>query len=183
MIVGEAGRERGPAGQAFVGIDDQLMDMFLGHRHEPRARPLHHKHFSSGAAGNRRPPSPSEPSASPSRRHIELARDRDRGAGRRHGGEGVLNTTRHHRLRGKWTSLTLDDGMAEVRAPRPSTRPTCCAPPANARLGRPAVARQAAEGAGGEGEEMTPHSSKSPSVSLRTIHLILRSRAKRASKG
>ncbi len=77
MIVGEApGADEDRLGKPFVGVSGQLMDrMFDCHRHEPRARSLHHQHPVLAAA---RQPHADRPQQAVcmafTRRHIELAR-------------------------------------------------------------------------------------------------------------
>ena len=136
MIVGEApGRRRGPARQAVRRRQRPAHGPHvLGHRHESRARPLHHQHSLLAAAGQ--PHADFVRAGDLPRLHAPPHRTRqaeDRGAGRRHRSEGRPEHDRgHHRLRGKWTTLTLDDAPRS-RSSRPSTPPICCAPPASKR--------------------------------------------------
>lgn len=119
MIVGEApGADEDRLGKPFVGVSGQLMDRMFSAIGMSRERDLYITNILFWRPPGNRTPTLSEQAIclAFTRRHIELARPKIVVLAGGTAVKAVLNTTEGiTRLRGKWTSLTLDDG-SEVPA-------------------------------------------------------------------
>jgi DNA polymerase len=119
MIVGEApGADEDRLGKPFVGVSGQLMDRMFAAIGMSRERDLYITNVLFWRPPGNRTPTLSEQAIclAFTRRHIELARPKIVVLAGGTAVKAVLNTTEGiTRLRGKWTTLTLDDG-SEVPA-------------------------------------------------------------------
>jgi DNA polymerase len=119
MIVGEApGADEDRLGKPFVGVSGQLMDRMFAAIGMSRERDLYITNILFWRPPGNRTPTLSEQAIclAFTRRHIELARPKVVVLAGGTAVKAVLNTTEGiTRLRGKWTTLTLDDG-SEVPA-------------------------------------------------------------------
>ena len=114
MIVGEApGADEDRLGKPFVGVSGQLMDRMFAAIGMSRERDLYITNILFWRPPGNRTPTLSEQAIclAFTRRHIELARPKVVVLAGGTAVKAVLNTTEGiTRLRGKWTTLTLDDG-------------------------------------------------------------------------
>lgn len=119
MIVGEApGADEDRLGKPFVGVSGQLMDRMFSAIGMSRERDLYITNILFWRPPGNRTPTLAEQATclAFTRRHIELARPKIVVLAGGTAVKAVLNTTEGiTRLRGKWTTLTLDDG-SEVPA-------------------------------------------------------------------
>jgi uracil-DNA glycosylase family 4 len=119
MIVGEApGADEDRLGKPFVGVSGQLMDRMFSAIGMSRERDLYITNILFWRPPGNRTPTLSEQAIclAFTRRHIELAKPKIVVLAGGTAVKAVLNTTEGiTRLRGKWTTLTLDDG-SEVPA-------------------------------------------------------------------
>lgn len=119
MIVGEApGADEDRLGKPFVGVSGQLMDRMFAAIGMSRERDLYITNILFWRPPGNRTPTLSEQATclAFTRRHIELARPKVVVLAGGTAVKAVLNTAEGiTRLRGKWTTLTLDDG-SEVPA-------------------------------------------------------------------
>ena len=114
MIVGEApGADEDRLGKPFVGVSGQLMDRMFEAIGMSRERDLYITNILFWRPPGNRTPTLSEQAIclAFTRRHIELAKPKVVVLAGGTAVKAVLNTTEGiTRLRGKWTTLTLDDG-------------------------------------------------------------------------
>lgn len=114
MIVGEApGADEDRLGKPFVGVSGQLMDRMFAAIGMSRASDLYITNILFWRPPGNRTPTLAEQAIclAFTRRHIELARPKLVVLAGGTSAKAVLDTTEGiMRLRGKWTSLTLDDG-------------------------------------------------------------------------
>ena len=114
MIVGEApGADEDRLGKPFVGVSGQLMDRMFSAIGMSRERDLYITNILFWRPPGNRTPTLSEQAIclAFTRRHIELAKPKLVVLAGGTAVKAVLNTTDGiTRLRGKWTTLTLDDG-------------------------------------------------------------------------
>jgi uracil-DNA glycosylase family 4 len=114
MIVGEApGADEDRLGKPFVGVSGQLMDRMFAAIGMSRERDLYITNILFWRPPGNRTPTLSEQATclAFTRRHIELAKPKIVVLAGGTAVKAVLNTTEGiTRLRGKWTTLTLDDG-------------------------------------------------------------------------
>lgn len=114
MIVGEApGADEDRLGKPFVGVSGQLMDRMFAAIGMSRERDLYITNILFWRPPGNRTPTLSEQAIclAFTRRHIELAKPKIVVLAGGTAVKAVLNTTEGiTRLRGKWTTLTLDDG-------------------------------------------------------------------------
>ncbi|MBX9943395.1 MAG: uracil-DNA glycosylase [Reyranella sp.] len=114
MIVGEApGADEDRIGKPFVGVSGQLLDRMFDAIGMSRARDLYITNILFWRPPGNRTPTLAEQAIclAFTRRHIELARPRVLVLAGGTAAKAVLDTTEGiMRLRGKWTSLRLDDG-------------------------------------------------------------------------
>jgi len=114
MIVGEApGADEDRLGKPFVGVSGQLMDRMFDAIGMSRERDLYITNILFWRPPGNRTPTLAEQAVclAFTRRHIELARPRVLVLAGGTAAKAVLDTTEGiMRLRGKWTSLKLDDG-------------------------------------------------------------------------
>jgi len=119
MIVGEApGADEDRLGKPFVGVSGQLMDRMFSAIGMSRERDLYITNILFWRPPGNRTPTLSEQAIclAFTRRHIELAKPKIVVLAGGTAVKAVLNTTEGiTRLRGKWTTLMLDDG-SEVPA-------------------------------------------------------------------
>lgn len=119
MIVGEApGADEDRLGKPFVGVSGQLMDRMFSAIGMSRERDLYITNILFWRPPGNRTPTLAEQATclAFTRRHIELAKPKIVVLAGGTAVKAVLNTTEGiTRLRGKWTTLTLDDG-SEVPA-------------------------------------------------------------------
>lgn len=119
MIVGEApGADEDRLGKPFVGVSGQLMDRMFAAIGMSRERDLYITNILFWRPPGNRTPTLSEQAIclAFTRRHIELAKPKVVVLAGGTAVKAVLNTTEGiTRLRGKWTTLKLDDG-SEVPA-------------------------------------------------------------------
>jgi DNA polymerase len=119
MIVGEApGADEDRLGKPFVGVSGQLMDRMFASIGMSRERDLYITNILFWRPPGNRTPTLAEQAIclAFTRRHIELAKPKIVVLAGGTAVKAVLNTTEGiTRLRGKWTTLTLDDG-SEVPA-------------------------------------------------------------------
>jgi len=119
MIVGEApGADEDRLGKPFVGVSGQLMDRMFAAIGMSRERDLYITNILFWRPPGNRTPTLSEQAIclAFTRRHIELAKPKIVVLAGGTAVKAVLNTTEGiTRLRGKWTTLKLDDG-SEVPA-------------------------------------------------------------------
>ena len=121
MIVGEApGADEDRLGKPFVGVSGQLMDRMFDAIGMSRARDLYITNILFWRPPGNRTPTLAEQAVCMAftRRHIELARPKVLVLAGGTAAKSVLDTTEGiMRLRGKWTSLSLDDGSAVPALP------------------------------------------------------------------
>lgn len=121
MIVGEApGADEDRLGKPFVGVSGQLMDRMFEAIGMSRERDLYITNILFWRPPGNRTPTLAEQAVCMAftRRHIELAQPRVLVLAGGTAAKSVLDTTEGiMRLRGKWTSLTLDDGNAVPTLP------------------------------------------------------------------
>ena len=121
MIVGEApGADEDRLGKPFVGVSGQLMDRMFDAIGMSRERDLYITNILFWRPPGNRTPTLAEQAVCMAftRRHIELARPKVLVLAGGTAAKSVLDTTEGiMRLRGKWTSLTLDDGSAVPTLP------------------------------------------------------------------
>lgn len=114
MIVGEApGADEDRLGKPFVGVSGQLLDRMFEAIGMSRARDLYITNILFWRPPGNRTPTLAEQSIclAFTRRHIELARPKLLVLAGGTAAKAVLDTTEGiMRLRGKWTTLRLDDG-------------------------------------------------------------------------
>ena len=114
MIVGEApGADEDRLGKPFVGVSGQLMDRMFSAIGMSRERDLYITNILFWRPPGNRTPTLSEQAIclAFTRRHIELAKPKVVVLAGGTAVKAVLNTTEGiTRLRGKWSTLTLDDG-------------------------------------------------------------------------
>jgi uracil-DNA glycosylase family 4 len=121
MIVGEApGADEDRLGKPFVGVSGQLMDRMFDAIGMSRERDLYITNILFWRPPGNRTPTLAEQAICMAftRRHIELARPKVLVLAGGTAAKSVLDTTEGiMRLRGKWTSLNLDDGSAVPTLP------------------------------------------------------------------
>jgi uracil-DNA glycosylase family 4 len=121
MVVGEApGADEDRLGKPFVGVSGQLMDRMFEAIGMSRERDLYITNILFWRPPGNRTPTLSEQAICMAftRRHIELARPKVLVLAGGTAAKSVLDTTEGiMRLRGKWTSLSLDDGSAVPTLP------------------------------------------------------------------
>ena len=121
MIVGEApGADEDRLGKPFVGVSGQLMDRMFDAIGMSRERDLYITNILFWRPPGNRTPTLAEQAICMAftRRHIELARPKVLVLAGGTAAKSVLDTTEGiMRLRGKWTSLALDDGSAVPALP------------------------------------------------------------------
>jgi uracil-DNA glycosylase len=121
MIVGEApGADEDRLGKPFVGVSGQLMDRMFEAIGMSRERDLYITNILFWRPPGNRTPTLAEQAVCMAftRRHIELARPKVLVLAGGTAAKSVLDTTEGiMRLRGKWTSLSLDDGTAVPALP------------------------------------------------------------------
>jgi DNA polymerase len=121
MIVGEApGADEDRMGKPFVGASGQLLDRMFEAIGMSRERDLYITNILFWRPPGNRTPTLAEQAVCMAftRRHIELARPRVLVLAGGTAAKSVLDTTDGiMRLRGKWTSLSLDDGSAVPTLP------------------------------------------------------------------
>jgi len=121
MIVGEApGADEDRLGKPFVGVSGQLMDRMFDAIGMSRARDLYITNILFWRPPGNRTPTLAEQAVCMAftRRHIELARPKVLVLAGGTAAKSVLDTTEGiMRLRGKWTSLSLDDGSTVPTLP------------------------------------------------------------------
>jgi uracil-DNA glycosylase family 4 len=114
MVVGEApGADEDRLGKPFVGVSGQLMDRMFEAIGMSRERDLYITNILFWRPPGNRTPTLAEQAICMAftRRHIELARPKVLVLAGGTAAKSVLDTTEGiMRLRGKWTSLSLDDG-------------------------------------------------------------------------
>ena len=114
MVVGEApGADEDRLGKPFVGVSGQLMDRMFDAIGMSRERDLYITNILFWRPPGNRTPTLAEQAIclAFTRRHIELARPKVLVLAGGTAAKAVLDTTEGiMRLRGKWTSLRLDDG-------------------------------------------------------------------------
>ena len=119
MVVGEApGADEDRLGKPFVGVSGQLMDRMFEAIGMSRARDLYITNILFWRPPGNRTPTQAEQAMciAFTRRHIELAQPKVLILAGGTSAKAILDTTDGiMRLRGKWTTLRLDDGT-EVRA-------------------------------------------------------------------
>jgi uracil-DNA glycosylase len=121
MVVGEApGADEDRLGKPFVGVSGQLMDRMFEAIGMSRERDLYITNILFWRPPGNRTPTLAEQAICMAftRRHIELARPKVLVLAGGTAAKSVLDTTEGiMRLRGKWTSLNLDDGSAVPTLP------------------------------------------------------------------
>jgi DNA polymerase len=121
MVVGEApGADEDRLGKPFVGVSGQLMDRMFEAIGMSRERDLYITNILFWRPPGNRTPTLSEQAIclAFTRRHIELARPKVLVLAGGTAAKSVLDTTEGiMRLRGKWTSLGLDDGSTVPTLP------------------------------------------------------------------
>jgi uracil-DNA glycosylase family 4 len=121
MIVGEApGADEDRLGKPFVGVSGQLMDRMFDAIGMSRERDLYITNILFWRPPGNRTPTLAEQAICMAftRRHIELAQPKVLVLAGGTAAKSVLDTTEGiMRLRGKWTSLGLDDGSAVPTLP------------------------------------------------------------------
>jgi uracil-DNA glycosylase len=114
MIVGEApGADEDRVGKPFVGVSGQLMDLMLGAIGRSRGESVYITNILFWRPPGNRTPTLAEQAIclAFTRRHIELAKPKVLMLAGGTSAKAVLDTTEGiTRLRGKWTTLKLDDG-------------------------------------------------------------------------
>ncbi|HZP99227.1 MAG TPA: uracil-DNA glycosylase [Reyranella sp.] len=121
MIVGEApGADEDRLGKPFVGVSGQLMDRMLEAVGRSRERDTYITNILFWRPPGNRTPTLAEQAIclAFTRRHIELARPKVLVLAGGTSAKAILDTTEGiTRLRGKWTTLTLDDGTSVPTLP------------------------------------------------------------------
>ena len=121
MVVGEApGADEDRLGKPFVGVSGQLMDRMFEAIGMSRERDLYITNILFWRPPGNRTPTLSEQAICMAftRRHIELARPKVLVLAGGTAAKSVLDTTEGiMRLRGKWTTLSLDDGSVVPTLP------------------------------------------------------------------
>jgi uracil-DNA glycosylase family 4 len=121
MVVGEApGADEDRLGKPFVGVSGQLMDRMFEAIGMSRERDLYITNILFWRPPGNRTPTLAEQAICMAftRRHIELARPKVLVLAGGTAAKSVLDTTEGiMRLRGKWTTLSLDDGSAVPTLP------------------------------------------------------------------
>jgi uracil-DNA glycosylase family 4 len=121
MVVGEApGADEDRLGKPFVGVSGQLMDRMFEAIGMSRERDLYITNILFWRPPGNRTPTLAEQAICMAftRRHIELARPKVLVLAGGTAAKSVLDTTEGiMRLRGKWTSLSLDDGSTVPTLP------------------------------------------------------------------
>ena len=121
MVVGEApGADEDRLGKPFVGVSGQLMDRMFDAIGMSRERDLYITNILFWRPPGNRTPTLAEQAICMAftRRHIELAQPKVLVLAGGTAAKSVLDTTEGiMRLRGKWTSLNLDDGSAVPTLP------------------------------------------------------------------
>ena len=121
MIVGEApGGDEDRLGKPFVGVSGQLMDRMFAAIGMSRERDLYITNILFWRPPGNRTPTLAEQAICMAftRRHIELARPKVLVLAGGTAAKSVLDTTEGiMRLRGKWTTLGLDDGTTVPALP------------------------------------------------------------------
>jgi len=121
MIVGEApGNDEDRQGKPFVGVSGQLLDRMFDAIGLSRARDLYITNILFWRPPGNRTPTLSEQATCMAftRRHIELAKPKLVVLAGGTAAKSVLDTTEGiMRLRGKWATLTLDDGSTVPALP------------------------------------------------------------------
>jgi uracil-DNA glycosylase family 4 len=121
MVVGEApGADEDRLGKPFVGVSGQLMDRMFDAIGMSRERDLYITNILFWRPPGNRTPTLAEQAICMAftRRHIELARPKVLVLAGGTAAKSVLDTTEGiMRLRGKWTSLNLDDGSSVPALP------------------------------------------------------------------
>jgi uracil-DNA glycosylase family 4 len=121
MVVGEApGADEDRLGKPFVGVSGQLMDRMFEAIGMSRERDLYITNILFWRPPGNRTPTLAEQAICMAftRRHIELARPKVLVLAGGTAAKSVLDTTEGiMRLRGKWTSLSLDDGSTVPALP------------------------------------------------------------------
>ncbi len=121
MVVGEApGADEDRLGKPFVGVSGQLMDRMFDAIGMSRERDLYITNILFWRPPGNRTPTLAEQAICMAftRRHIELARPKVLVLAGGTAAKSVLDTTEGiMRLRGKWVSLSLDDGSAVPTLP------------------------------------------------------------------
>ena len=121
MVVGEApGADEDRLGKPFVGVSGQLMDRMFEAIGMSRQRDLYITNILFWRPPGNRTPTPAEQAIclAFTRRHIELARPRVLVLAGGTSAKAILDTTEGiMRLRGKWTSVQLDDGTTVPTLP------------------------------------------------------------------
>jgi DNA polymerase len=121
MVVGEApGADEDRLGKPFVGVSGQLMDRMFEAIGMSRDRDLYITNILFWRPPGNRTPTLAEQAICMAftRRHIELARPKVLVLAGGTAAKSVLDTTEGiMRLRGKWTTLSLDDGSAVPTLP------------------------------------------------------------------
>ena len=121
MIVGEApGADEDRLGKPFVGVSGQLMDRMFDAIGMSRERDLYITNILFWRPPGNRTPTLAEQAICMAftRRHIELAQPKVLVLAGGTAAKSVLDTTEGiMRLRGKWTSLSLDDGSTVPTLP------------------------------------------------------------------
>jgi uracil-DNA glycosylase len=121
MVIGEApGADEDRLGKPFVGVSGQLMDRMFEAIGMSRERDLYITNILFWRPPGNRTPTLAEQAICMTftRRHIELARPKVLVLAGGTAAKSVLDTTEGiMRLRGKWTSLSLDDGSAVPTLP------------------------------------------------------------------
>jgi uracil-DNA glycosylase len=121
MVVGEApGADEDRLGKPFVGVSGQLMDRMFEAIGMSRERDLYITNILFWRPPGNRTPTLAEQAICMAftRRHIELARPKVLVLAGGTAAKSVLHTTEGiMRLRGKWTTLSLDDGSAVPTLP------------------------------------------------------------------
>ncbi|HZX86105.1 MAG TPA: uracil-DNA glycosylase, partial [Reyranella sp.] len=121
MIVGEApGADEDRLGKPFVGVSGQLMDRMFDAIGMSRERDLYITNILFWRPPGNRTPTLAEQAICMAftRRHIELARPKVLVLAGGTAAKSVLDTTEGiMRLRGKWTTLSLDDGSTVPTLP------------------------------------------------------------------
>lgn len=121
MVVGEApGADEDRQGKPFVGVSGQLMDRMFNAIGMSRQRDLYITNIIFWRPPGNRTPTPAEQAIclAFTRRHIELARPKVLVLAGGTSAKAILDTTEGiMRLRGKWTSVQLDDGSTVPTLP------------------------------------------------------------------
>ena len=121
MVVGEApGADEDRLGKPFVGVSGQLMDRMFDAIGMSRQRDLYITNILFWRPPGNRTPTPAEQATclAFTRRHIELAQPKVLVLAGGTSAKAILDTTEGiMRLRGKWTTVKLDDGSTVPTLP------------------------------------------------------------------